>query len=43
MGKHYINGLRETAWEGADWVRLVQDATGSSEHGDESLGSLKFG
>jgi hypothetical protein len=39
-------GLRETVWEGVDWIRLAQDTDqwgGSCEHGNEASGSIKCG
>jgi hypothetical protein len=35
--------LRETGWDGMDWIDLVQDRDqkASCEHGDESSGSIK--
>jgi hypothetical protein len=35
--------LREIGWDGMDWIDLAQrPVEGSSEHGDEPSGSLKY-
>jgi hypothetical protein len=37
--------LRETGWDGVDWIELAQDRDHwrpSCEHGDEPSGSLKL-
>jgi hypothetical protein len=35
--------LREMGWEDVDWIHLIQDMTGSCEHGNEPSGSIKGG
>jgi hypothetical protein len=33
--------LRETGWDGMDWIRLIWFRIGTSEHDNAPLGSIK--